>query len=72
MTEDSRTLRSNVTSPSVRSSNPVAETALRKSNKKFMNRFKALELEYKKRGEKIGDSNLKEMDKIWNNIKKQT
>ena len=49
-----------------------AETALRKSNRKFMNRFKALELEYKKRGEKIEDSSLKEMDKIWNNIKKQT
>jgi len=37
-----------------------------------MNRFKALELEYKKRGKKIGDSSLKEMDKIWNNVKKQT
>ena len=49
-----------------------AEVALRKSNKKFTGRFKALEREFKKRGNKMEDSNLKEMDKIWNTLKKQS
>ncbi len=46
-----------------------AESALRKTNRKFTTRFKAVEDELKKRGKEVEDSNLEEMDEIWNNVK---
>ncbi len=46
-----------------------AETALRKTNRKFTARFAQVEKELKKRGKKVEDSSLEEMDKIWNMVK---
>ena len=50
--------------------NISAEFALRKTNKKFTTRFKAVEDELKNRGKTVEDSNLEEMDTIWNEVKK--
>ena len=50
--------------------NISAESALRKTNKKFTTRFKAVEDELKNRGKTFEDSNLEEMDTIWNEVKK--
>jgi len=47
-----------------------AEDALRKSNKKFTTRFAGIEKELKKRGKTLEESNLEEMDEIWNQVKK--
>ena len=47
-----------------------ADDALRKSNNKFMNRFKMIENELNKRGKNIEESSLNELDDIWNSIKK--
>lgn len=46
-----------------------AEDALRRTNQKFMNRFRGIELELKRRGKKPEDSTLEEMDEIWNQVK---
>ena len=46
-----------------------AETALRKTNRKFTSRFAQVEKELKKRGKKVEDSSLEEMDEIWNKVK---
>ena len=46
-----------------------AETALRKTNRKFTSRFAQVEKELKKRGKKVEDSSLEEMDEIWNVVK---
>lgn len=46
-----------------------AEDALRKTNKKFVRRFQQVEEELKKRGKKVEESTLEEMDSIWNAIK---
>ena len=46
-----------------------AESALRKTNRKFTRRFKAVEDELKNRGKTVEDSNLEEMDTIWNEVK---
>ena len=51
--------------------NISAESALRKTNRKFTTRFKAVEDELKSRGKTVEDSNLEEMDSIWNEVKKQ-
>ena len=50
--------------------NISAEAALRKTNRKFTTRFKAVEEELKKRGKDVEKSNLDEMDEIWNMVKK--
>ena len=50
--------------------NISAEFALRKTNKKFTTRFKAVEDELENRGKTVEDSNLEEMDTIWNEVKK--
>ena len=50
--------------------NISAEAALRKTNRKFTTRFKAVEEELKKRGKDVEESNLDEMDEIWNMVKK--
>ena len=47
-----------------------ADDALRKSNKKFIVRFKMIENELSRRGKNIEKSSLNEMDDIWNTIKK--
>jgi len=49
--------------------NISAESALRKTNRKFVTRFKAVETELKKQGKEVEDSNLEEMDEIWNTVK---
>jgi MazG family protein len=49
-----------------------AEDALRKTNKKFTDRFTRVEEELKKRGKTVEESNLKEMDDIWNKVKQNT
>ena len=47
------------------------EDALRMSISKFEERFTQVENELKNRGKSFTDSNLKEMDEIWNFIKKK-
>lgn len=47
-----------------------AETALKKTNRKFRQRFKFIEDELKKDGKALEDSNLQEMDNLWNQAKK--
>ncbi len=46
------------------------ENALRRTNKKFVNRFNYIEEQLKKNGKSITDSNLEEMDKYWEESKK--
>ncbi len=46
-----------------------AEDALRKTNNKFTARFQQVEKELEKRGKKIEDSSLEEMDEIWESAK---
>lgn len=45
------------------------EYALRKTNKKFINRFHYVERKVSESGRKINESNLEEMDKFWNESK---
>jgi tetrapyrrole methylase family protein/MazG family protein len=47
------------------------EDALRYANKKFISRFRAITNELKKRGKNLEEVSLEEMDKIWNEIKRQ-
>ncbi len=47
------------------------ENALRKTNKKFIDRFSYIEKKIKGTGRKITDSNLKEMDKYWEESKRK-
>ena len=49
-----------------------AEDALRKTNKKFTDRFARVEEELRKRGKTVEESNLEEMDDIWNEVKQNT
>ena len=46
------------------------ENALRRTIKKYIKRFKYIEETLEKRGKKITESNLEEMDGIWNESKK--
>jgi MazG family protein len=46
-----------------------AETSLQAATNKFIRRFNLLEDELKLRGKKLGETNLEEMDAIWNRIK---
>ena len=48
-----------------------ADDALRKSNNKFISRFKIIENELNRRGKNIEESSLNEMDEIWSAIKKK-
>jgi tetrapyrrole methylase family protein/MazG family protein len=45
------------------------ETALKKTNRKFRRRFKFIEDELKRRGRALEQSNLAEMDALWNEAK---
>jgi len=47
------------------------ETALERTNKKFIKRFNYLEAEAKKRGKSLQDMTLAEMDVFWEEAKKQ-
>ena len=47
------------------------EDALRMTISKFETRFAKVEKELKKRGKDFSDSNLEEMDEIWNSVKKK-
>ncbi len=47
------------------------ETALERTNKKFMRRFGFLESESEKDGKKFGEMDLAEMDAYWNEAKKK-
>ncbi|HQU86403.1 MAG TPA: nucleoside triphosphate pyrophosphohydrolase [Pyrinomonadaceae bacterium] len=46
-----------------------AETALKKTNRKFRKRFKFIEKEIKRQDKKLEDSTLEEMDFLWNQAK---
>jgi uncharacterized protein YabN with tetrapyrrole methylase and pyrophosphatase domain len=46
------------------------ESALNKSTRKFSKRFQRIEGEIRKRGKKLEQSTLEEMDAIWNEGKK--
>jgi MazG family protein len=46
-----------------------AETALKKTNRKFRQRFKFIEDELKKDGKSLEESSLAEMDNLWNEAK---
>jgi len=46
-----------------------AETALKRTNRKFRERFKFIETELKSKGKSLEDSNLEEMDALWNKAK---
>jgi len=48
-----------------------AESALQAATDKFVRRFNLLEDELRKRGQKLGDVDLAELDAIWNEIKKR-
>lgn len=48
-----------------------AEDALRKSNRKFTERFKKMEAELEKRGDKFEDYNLEKLDEVWEQIKRE-
>ena len=45
------------------------ETALKKTNRKFRKRFRFIEDELKDRGKTLDQSDLDEMDNIWNRSK---
>ncbi|MCE5249171.1 nucleoside triphosphate pyrophosphohydrolase [bacterium] len=47
------------------------EDALRKTIDKFQRRFRYIERELPKRGLKLGEASLEEMDKLWEEIKKE-
>jgi XTP/dITP diphosphohydrolase len=49
-----------------------AESALDKTNKKFIRRFTEMEERARLAGKQLADMSLEEMDAIWNSIKKQT
>ncbi len=49
-----------------------AETALKKTNRKFRQRFKFIEDELKKDGKALEESDLQEMDMLWNRAKTAT
>jgi MazG family protein len=48
------------------------ETALKKTNRKFRQRFKFIEDELKRNGKDLEGASLKEMDDLWNKAKTQT
>jgi MazG family protein len=48
-----------------------AETALEKTNKKFIRRFQLMEAKAKETGRDLSEMTLAEMDNLWNDIKRQ-
>jgi MazG family protein len=47
------------------------ESALRKSNRKFKRRFQYLEAEFQRRGRRLEDASLEEMESLWQESKRQ-
>jgi tetrapyrrole methylase family protein/MazG family protein/ATP diphosphatase len=47
-----------------------AETALKRTNRKFRERFRYIEKELKSNGKTLADSDLEEMDALWNQAKR--
>lgn len=47
-----------------------AEETLRKANRKFIRRFKRMETELNLQGKNISDQSLEELDRIWDEVKK--
>ncbi len=47
------------------------ETALEKTNKKFIRRFKGMEKIATEQGQNLADLSLAEMDVLWNQVKAQ-
>ena len=47
-----------------------AEETLRRTNRKFINRFKRMEDVLEKQGKSISDQTLTELDAIWEEVKK--
>jgi MazG family protein len=48
-----------------------AETALEKTNKKFIKRFQSMEEMAKSKGKQLTEMTLQEMDNIWNEVKRK-
>jgi tetrapyrrole methylase family protein/MazG family protein len=48
-----------------------AESALRRANTRFRNRFEAIESEVKSRGKDLTDLSLDELDELWNTVKRK-
>jgi XTP/dITP diphosphohydrolase len=46
------------------------DNALAKTNKKFLNRFQAMENIVTEKGQRMTDLSLEQMDEIWNEVKK--
>jgi uncharacterized protein YabN with tetrapyrrole methylase and pyrophosphatase domain len=46
------------------------EDALRSALRRFQSRFEAMEDRVIARGDKVGDTPLEELDRIWNEVKK--
>jgi MazG family protein len=47
------------------------EQALRKANRRFRRRFRQVELELHHQGKRLAQASLKEMDRIWNEVKRK-
>lgn len=47
------------------------DSCLRRGNRKFRRRFQALERELRRRGRKLGDCDLEELETVWNYAKSQ-
>ncbi|OQY38992.1 MAG: nucleoside triphosphate pyrophosphohydrolase [Candidatus Cloacimonetes bacterium 4572_65] len=47
-----------------------SETALKRANKKFSDRFKKVEQRFKEKGINIYEASLEDMDKVWESIKR--
>ena len=48
------------------------DNALAKTNKKFLGRFQSMEKIVTDKGQRMTDLNLKQMDEIWNEVKKSS
>jgi XTP/dITP diphosphohydrolase len=46
------------------------DNALAKTNKKFLNRFQAMENIVTEKGQRMTDLSLEQMDEVWNEVKK--
>ena len=49
-----------------------AESALRKANEKFSERFTALEAVFEQRSQSVHDATLEEMEQVWQQVKQKT
>jgi uncharacterized protein YabN with tetrapyrrole methylase and pyrophosphatase domain len=47
------------------------ESCLRRANRKFYRRFRALEREIAERGKQVRECGAKELDEVWNAVKKE-